>query len=412
MTPLSESVLAERLRQTAESFTPPPGLEATILDSVSTSRWHSRSRSIALLAVAACVAAALVVGVSIISGRVQSAPPADQITPTPSPSSSPSPSPSQTKEAAPKGPPVFKWAQGLPRGDDARAVFDVGGVLYVGDQTYSIPAVPKYASAVYAATPEGWLVSWHKCASGPLCGLSVHGLLSPDGSVTEFPYPRTGAETYAVSPDGESVIFDRWILDTYTGEVIADLPKNMGYINAWTPQGVVYFDGGPANRQWWWQPGREPIQIQEAPDYRSDGLGIDSTRGCSTVQRLREGGIGQVLMTRCGGDYLSDLSPSGTRAVTESGLIVDVPSGREVGSLNVPDNFASEFYPTSMLWENATNILYVVEDYQATFRVPMVIVRCNVTSGECQRASDTLSDYTSQLHLVPLDPAAPRDGTT
>ena len=117
-------------------------------------------------------------------------------------------------------------------------------------------------------------------------------------------------------------------------------------------------------------------------------------------------------MTRCGGDYVSSLSPSGTRAVTESGVIVDVPSGREVGALNVPDNFASDFYPTSMLWEDADNILYVVEDYNATSRIPMLIVRCNVTSGQCERASDTLSDNTSFLHLVPIDPAAPRDGTT
>ena len=313
MNPLSERALAERLRQAAESFSLSADFESALVDSAFASgRQRDRRRSIILLAVAACVAASVVVGVTVFSGRVQSAPPADQDTPRPSASPSASPTPSGTKEAEPKGPPVFQWAEELPRGDDARAVFDANGMLYAGDQQFPMPGVPRWQNAVYASTPNGWLISWSACSTGSR-NCSYQGVMASDGTTTTLPYPATGArETFALSPDNSQVMFDRWILDARTGEVVADLPKNVGYVNAWTPEGIVYFDDGAGHRQWWWRPGSQPVQVQEPANYRSDGLGIESTRDCSTIQRLLEEGAAQVVMRYCGESPVADLSPSGT----------------------------------------------------------------------------------------------------
>ncbi|MEO8108313.1 MAG: hypothetical protein ABI720_13475 [Actinomycetes bacterium] len=376
-------------------------------------RARRRNRRLGGVVAVAAATAVVVLAYSGLDGRLFSEPiPPASPSPSPSPSLSPSPSETKTTEA-PKGPPVFKWAQGLPRGEDARAAFGVGGVLYAGDQRLRMPGVPRWHNGVYASTPNGWMISWSDCENQAR-NCSFNGLMATDGSITTLPYPASGArETFAISPDYSRVMFDRWILDANTGEVLADLPNNVGYINAWTPNGIVYFDErGGANQQRWWQPGSRPIRMKGGADYRSDGLGIGFGGGCSTVQRLLAGGEVAVVMDYCEDDPLADLSPSGTRAVTDSGLIINVPGGRELGSLDVPDNFSTDYYPESMLWEDANNILYVIPDYKATFRSPMLIVRCSATSGECERASATLSDYASFIHLLPLDPEAPRDGTT
>lgn len=100
MTP-NGALLADRLRRAAHTMPIPASLiEDVVGTAVATKRRRDRSRSAGLIALAACVAAALVVGVTLVSGRMQTAPPADRPTPTPTAT--------ETQEPNPEGGPVTR----------------------------------------------------------------------------------------------------------------------------------------------------------------------------------------------------------------------------------------------------------------------------------------------------------------
>lgn len=416
MTPLDEDALVERLRQTAESFTPPPALTATIMDSVSASQRHNRARSIALLAVAACVAAALVIGVSVISGRVQSAPPADRGTPSPSPSESPSPDKPTEQEERQANRISYRWARDLPRGADAQVVFAHDGLLYAGEERIPLPPTVRVnenviiEASVSAAVPDGWVVT-ARDADDP--SRSEAGILSPDGTFRPFVHQyngKTDRGCVAVSPDQRSLVLGMDLVALPDGEQIGEVFPNSRYCQVWTDYGLIYPDR--KDQMWIWDVGQrarpQPLP-DEARSIRSDGYGIDYEKGCTGIIRLQPNAKIETVTELCGVRG-SSLSPTADKVLTDNYEVYDTRTQRLVQSLNVPDELRG--YLDTPVWEGTDSLVFNVTNWDWYRQNGQIlndgfIVRCYTTTGECERASQKFSGDGAPQVVMPLDASNP-----
>jgi hypothetical protein len=417
MTPLGERTLAERLRQTADSFMPPPGLSETIMASVSASkRQHDRSRSIALLAVAACVAAALVLGVSVLSTRVQSVPPADQITPSPSPSVSPSPDKPTKQEERQANRISYRWAQDLPRGADAEVVFAHEGTLYAGEQRVPLPPTVRvngyvFEPSVSAVVRNGWVVSARDANDS---SRSETGILSPDGTFTPFVHQydgKTDRGCVALSPDQQTLVLGMDLVALPEGDQIGEIHPSSRYCQVWTDYGLIYPDR--KNQMWIWDIGKRgrPQQLpDEARSIRSDGYGVRYEKGCNRIFRLQPNAQIETLTEMCGVEG-SSLSPDAAQMLTDDYEVYDTTTQRLVQRLNVPDELRGHL--DTPVWESADSVVFNLTNwawYRQNGKILYdgFIVRCHIKTGECERASQQFSTRNGAPQVVmPLDASNP-----
>ena len=292
------------------------------------------------------------------------------------------------------------WVDSLPSGPVAQAAWVEGDVLHVGSKTVPItgPAVSASSGMVVRArTRNGWLVMLSTPPQGRL------GVVHPDGRFVEFQkYPKAGP--LLVSPDGTQALAGADgggdLIDTTTGRIIGHEPHEMlGFF--WGSDGIygAIFHGPEVL----WKPGigvtRSPFDMSQC-DW--DGAWMSAS--------LRAGYPG------CTSPHLKTISPDGKTALagnhvvdlTTGGTITFAPTDPFVFGSDGPSSDGDRGY--AVVWEDNEHVLLAL----ATPTIPAavaytnrqpemstsVIVRCNVDTGSCERASDPI--HASGIGLAPL----------
>jgi hypothetical protein len=355
--------------------------------SVMLNRLHRmrRRRSAGSILGALAVIAAVVAGGVLISHSTH----ADS---HPKPVSTPTPtSVPQTCRAVRGGPSpceydVGAWVDSLPSGQVARAAWVDGDVLHVGSDTVPItgPGVSTAVTiTVYAETRNGWFASVEGVNDSRL------GVIHPDGTFVAFPkYEENGV---LVSPDGSQAVAGAdgggLLIDTATGRVIMREPGIYGI--AWTSKGILAYKD---NRTVLWKPG---IGISTLSFDRSH---CDRTEGVATVAASFQAGFNGCTIPK-----LVSVSPDGTKALVGKD-VVDLGTGQQIQF--APKNPFQPYgtVPSfAVLWDDNEHVLIEVSISPSPHflreptRLPKNpqwdIVRCNVVTGSCERASDPVTAW-------------------
>ena len=416
MNGLTDDRLHAAFREYARTIEPPPDLHQEAVRGAHAARRRRRGLQAGLTVAVAAVVTGLVVAVaaSVWTGQGQSAPPLDKIT------TSPSPTPTQTEdEAREKRANLisYRWARDLPRGDDARVVFTYDGVLYAGDQRVPLPPTVEvngyiFEPSVSAVLPDGWVTS-ARAPDEP--ERSRTGILAPDGTFTPFAHQYVGKSDrgcVAPSPDDTRLVLGMDVVTLPTGEQVGEIPTNSRYCDVWTNEGLVYPDR--TNQMWLWDGTGEPKQLPlEGRSLRSDGYGAAYRKGCTSVFRLQPDAKIETVAEMCG-VHGSSLSPNAEQILTDDYDIYAVTTQRLIQRLNVPDELRGSLH--TPVWEDNTSVVFNVTNWDWYRRNGEIVydgylVRCSVTDGECERASDKFTSRSGAPQVVlPLDADDPYEG--
>jgi hypothetical protein len=296
----------------------------------------------------------------------------------------------------------YAWAESLPRGADAEVAYVQGRTLVTGSNAVDL-RLRADGQRVLAPLRGGWLASFEPPETADA---KVYGYLAPNGEFTQYAYqPGKGLDTgFAGSPDGTEAAYAGAIVDAYSpgtsgehgsvGHKIADLPENAVWLVEWTAAGVVYLDTDHA--YWLWSPGDQAVRLP-FDKVLPGGYGYTRDGDCVAVAPVRTPStLAPSAYNLCGrGDPLT-VSP-GRRALMSDGEFVNLEAG--VDFLTLPDSVD----PTRLQlhWESDDNLILVIPDDAVGQPNSSVLVRCTVSSGLCERASDPLSPM-QRLAALPL----------
>lgn len=334
---------------------------------------------------------------------------------------------------------ALQWASRLPQGEHAKLPHFASGELHDGRTTVAVPDDVN-TSVPARRVDGGWVV-----VTGEIYPDLTPAVLAPDGTLSPLPTYRPGSEdarqtvtgTVLASPDGDFVAYGDQVLEIATGEVTeiphdpADAPDtdpeyaNTLGLTGWSEEGLVY-TGAPQREgfgtEWLWEPGREPVRLS-GPDEgapRSMGgsatgwsLGIrytdQETDTCTTMHRLEAGSWSQVGDEQCMGQYLGealDVSPDGRWLLTDDlPRVWNLRDGEWAAIEELPGDLirdSGEYWMGDIGWEDREHVLFNATEWPDTFgadgpvRLRSIVVRCSVTSGECERAGEE--------HTLTLDP--------
>ena len=302
---------------------------------------------------------------------------------------------------------VGVWVDRLPSGPVAQAAWVDGDTLHVGSHTVRITGRGIGASSpitLYAATEGGWFAS---VVGGPSESAPTRwGLIQPDGTFVEFQkYGDSGTPLPPlVSPDGLQAVLggdnSGLLIDTATGRIIMHEP-DFGAI-AWGNDGIYALLPGSGLRAVLWKPG---IGITK--------LSFDAHR-CrySTANTIAANLLAGY--SGCRFPQLASTSPDGAHALVGSSVL-DLGTGRRIQlapqkayGASEPLLWGTTHFPSyRVLWEDNEHALIELTTPMEPATAPgtrvqnsFVIVRCNLETGSCERASDPFS--ASEIGLAPL----------
>jgi hypothetical protein len=283
---------------------------------------------------------------------------------------------------------AYAWAQSLPRGADADVAYVDGHSLVVGRDRVDLGRV---GGQLIAPLAGGWLATVGRIGPGP------YGYLRPEGTFVEFEYqPRSGSVSgAAVSPDGCWAAYGRAVVYAGVGRTdcefsarapgqqVDTLPSSAQDIVEWTDAGLVFIDAH--ERYWLWAPGSEP-QRQPFERVVAGGFGYTRDGDCVYVGPV-SADVNPAKYQLCGmGDPLT-VSAS-RRALMSDGEFTNLEAG--VDFLTLPVGVLPE--QLQLFWENDDSLILVVHD-TAGVPHPPLLVRCVVSAGWCEQASDPLANY-------------------
>jgi hypothetical protein len=298
----------------------------------------------------------------------------------------------------------YNWAESLPRGADADVAYIDRGTLVIGSKKVDL-GKQEAEFHLLDALPGGWLADQWAPTGQPNEYSVTNGYLSRDGGFTPYPSVdgRIGVTGTAVSPDGTEVAYEGTVVrtgitatgafeSTVAGTQAQTLPADVKEIYDWTDAGLIYSDG--QNRFWLWSPGTQPTQ-QRFDDVLPGGYGYRRDGDCVAVARIQTPTtLAPSFYNLCGrGDPLT--VSTGRRALMSDGEFVNLEAG--VDFLTLPDSVDPS--RLQLHWESDDNLILVIPDDAVGQPHSVVLVRCTVSSGLCERASDPLS---SIPQLAPL----------
>jgi prepilin-type processing-associated H-X9-DG protein len=370
------------LDETRDIATDPTFVNAAVDHSVAKLR-RTRARNVAVAGAAAAAVVALVAW--------QAPQLADRADPAPT-------APHDTV-----GSDAMAWAWSLPRGSDANVAYVDGHTLVAGTQRTILVDGGDYT--VLGVLPGGWFAARSTAGGGPYVNPRTYGYLDEAGHFHAYDDPRSGridVEGAAVSPDGGSVVFngvitrsgfdDQGRFDPSTaGSVLEALPGNARVVEAFSDGGVVYRD---KNDHFWGQAPRltRPAWTRESfDDYAPDGYGVVHDGDCVRVGAVSPGGNQWRLCGR--GDPVT--VSSANYALMSDGEFLNLEQGVDFRTL--PADVDPEQLQT--WWETNDSLILVTHQTEG-LATSAVLVRCVVSAGLCERASDQLSSY-PQLAAMP-----------
>jgi len=295
---------------------------------------------------------------------------------------------------------LFAWGEQLPRGDDARVAYVVGGNTLVAG-AHRVDLGPGVQAELRAPLPGGWLA---QLGGTDELGNWIdvrHGFLAVDGSFRPFSFeaPRGTmlgrVRGEAASPDGSQVAYDGTIVDVASGQAVATLPGKPLVVTAWTDHGVEYAER-PALTPEAWQPGdAAPRSYPGADAWEGPDLLVDYGSRCSTRLRLDEAGEPHQVDRSCGEGFPL-VSGSGLQ-VTASGQVL-AASGETLADLDLPvDPPTDGLDPPccSLTWEDDDTLLVSLH-LRRQPEIAHLFVRCRLDDGAdnglaCERASDVFT---------------------
>lgn len=319
---------------------------------------------------------------------------------------------------------ALAWARDLPEGPAAGLPFFGGGGLRDGDHVVALPDEVS-RSGHPQRVQGGWVV-----VLGASMAALEPAVLSPDGSLRRLPpYPFTGDSmdpTVLVSPDGGRVAYGDRVVDLASGD-LTTIPHDRAHdpdahpddvtvvdLVAWGDEGLVY-RGSPSRKGWgttWLlRDDGSTTRLLPADDPRSvEGGGVAdvvleldySRKGdtCSTASRL-EGTDWVEQPTHCMGRHLGealDLSPDGRLLLTDDlPEVWDLEKG-EWTEVDLPRDIVEgwgEGWMSMAGWESPDTLLLPVADrwpgwepVVEPFDQHLQVVRCRMSTGECERAGE------------------------
>lgn len=230
-----------------------------------------------------------------------------------------------------------EWVRSLPRGAAPRRTYLVGTVLHRPDGDVRLDGYDD--AGMVGDTVAGTVVLGEKVDRGPVALASEYLLVAWSGEITVIADGTfTGAQEAVVSPDGRYFAHDRVVVDMSDLSVVEQIPVEAEVLIDWTGAGIRFWAG---SRQMLWQPGTTPRRAEER-DPSEFTRSPDGTRTITRRLQLRPPGVWLA------GGPLSQPAPVGAHATT---------------------------------WEDDRNVLLTVASY---------VVRCDVQTGDCERATGLL----------------------
>ena len=255
--------------------------------------------------------------------------------------------------------------------------------LLVSAVSEGVVGVPDPDQALYLIRPDGSLTRLHK---GPFDGLAV----DPTGKRFAI------AESAGLgAPMGTPVHITIASLSAPGKTVSHTEPAAATSLLGWTTRGLLMSD---ASRTWLWKPGGS--STTEIPDVNYASVmptdpgrllvetGQPGAGFCLHLYTLSSRQMGPGLTCDVGNGWA--VSPDGRRAVAGS-TVVDLTSGRTGPELM--GKLGSYFGP----WEDTTHVLTQISGPDPQGHLIDFWVRCDVTTGACQRAPIKGSNGTWKL---------------
>lgn len=233
---------------------------------------------------------------------------------------------------------------------------------------------------------------------------SWYDVVSPDGAVRQLDSGRiTGARVQeaVVSPDGQW-FSDGRIVNMTTGQVTDTLPAEADILHAWTTAGVVY---GAGDAAFLWSPERRTsVELDRWPGTYPNGtdIGLGRRDGCPSIERLTTEGAQDEVSRHCGLNPLT-VSPNGSWLLTAELVAIDSSTGEERPLAQRPVRDLGSAWDAH--WLNEDEVLLSVPGggYQTKDETApsdsAVLVRCNLDSGTCERATKAISRVGPNLLL-------------
>jgi hypothetical protein len=293
---------------------------------------------------------------------------------------------------------AFAWAQSLPRGAEADAAYIEWHTLVNGTERVDLGRSAR--GWLVGPLPGGWLAALANQDVSPGEG-PRYGYLRPDGSFLPYEYqppsdgPATRVGGEAVSPDGSMVAYGGAVVETGlprspggfvqadVGHKVASLPAGAAVVFDWTSAGLVYRD--MHGRYWLWSPGAESVRLPY-DDVVPTGFGYTRDGDCFDISRISATADAATYQICGKGEPLT--VSTGRRALMSDGELVNLEAG--VDFLTLPVGVMPE--QLQLFWESDDSILVVVHE-SVPLNPMTVLVRCEVTAGLCERASDPLAHY-------------------
>jgi len=255
--------------------------------------------------------------------------------------------------------------------------------LLVSAVSEGVVGVPDPDQALYLIRPDGSLTRLHK---GPFDGLAV----DPTGKSFAI------AESAGLgAPMGTPVHITIASLSAPGKTVSHTEPAAATSLLGWTTRGLLMSD---ASRTWLWEPGAssetEIPRVNYASVMTTDpgrllvSVGQAGAGFCLSVAKVSSRQLGPVLTCDLGNGWT--VSPDGRRAVVGT-TVIDLASGKAGPVLM--DKVGSYFGP----WEDTTHVLTQISGPDPQGHLIDFWVRCDVTTGVCQRAPIKGSNGTWKL---------------
>jgi hypothetical protein len=288
----------------------------------------------------------------------------------------------------------YAWAQSLPRGADADVAYVDRGTLVIGSKKVDL-GKQESDYHLLGSLPGGWLAEKWVPGAQPNAYAVIYGFLSTDGEYS--PYASVGRRIdvagAAVSGDGRTVAYEGVVVRTglqpngkidpsAAGSVVAHLPDDAVEIVGWAG-GFVYRDA--QDRFWAWSPGDMSVE-QRWDAAVPDGFGYTRDGECVTVSPASLPASASVSFRLCGLGVPLTVSPD-NYALMSSRQFVNLEAG--VDFLTLPDSVDPS--RLQQRWESGDSVILAVPDDTVGKPHSVVLVRCTVSSGLCERASNRLT---------------------
>jgi hypothetical protein len=286
-------------------------------------------------------------------------------------------------------PGLAAWVEALPDGASPDVPFLDGMTLH---QPNAAPVtMPGEDAVIVGLTVRGPVMLIEEISEGVFD--SRYLVVDPDsGDYIEVPTgPASGrVQDEVSSPDGRYFAAGRQLVDMETLTRGATLPSDAAVLLSWTGAGLQYADA--AGKEWLWEPGERPWPLDVHVWFPSrldpvdvgdenDAVGLATTRRCTEVVHVYRGtAYAERWGRRCEGPDVVTASPEGTWLLTRNLGVVDTAQEtiRDLtkSQVTIPSD-------TPAYWVSDTTVLLAL---------PPGVVRCDVITLACERATQSRAE--------------------